>query len=277
MCLGHIWDCMIYSCDKLGNCLQPIEKWTLKNIIRANTISGYILLFIITIIWFSFIGFMCYGCYIGLITSDFIRDTWEPYMDDQELLNELCDNQWYDKLTFEACDDSGCRTRTPYHIARTVYQSDIAYLVFISLCIPSSIILIIMTRTNITSCDNIILYNICHPIWSCFCLSASSLAMVTCAAVVIDFGIRLMMNNVDDYQIYCDDSGNENVNISQNFEELNEFDILIIKISHGIGVGVSSLMLFMAIRINLKVTALDPNEYFDDHKESNDEREKCYC
>ena len=155
-----IWDGLNTMCCKLGTWLQPIEKYILKNIIRANTASGYILMFIVIIIWFSFNAFLCYSCYIGWIFSDSIRDTWAPFMNDQDVLNQLCDNQWDDKFTYGAyCDDSpdieDCATiRTPEDNARIMYDTDIAYLFFIILGTLSSITVFILQRRT-ESADNL--------------------------------------------------------------------------------------------------------------------------
>ena len=234
-------------------------------------------MFIVVIIWFSFNAFLCYSCYIGWTFSDFIRDTWAPYMNDQDVLNQLCDNQWDDKLTYGAyCEESNkiedCATiRTPEDNARIMYDTDIAYLFFIILGTLSSITVFILQRRTRSS-DNLRSLPMLH----CWCLSMSTLAMLVCSAVVIDY-LGYVMNDIDNYDIYCDDSGDINVNISENLQELKGSDVLFIRISHGVGVAIACVILCMAIRINLKVFAGDEREYFDDWKESKDEREECFC
>ena len=241
MCNGTQNEACLNCCKKFENCLQPIEEWITESILRTETWWGYILLLICTIIWCSYNAYICYVSYIGWTASNNIKNAWDPYINEQDLLNDICSGQWNDKFLIEACDEyNDCSKFDPYHRANNVWGIEIALFVCVLLSISPSMWLCYRIRKDNPYSDT------CIP---CFSTWLPVLGRLICCGLILYY-LPKVQNDIYNYIKYCDDTGYDNINIYDNLiEETDKLDFVNIFTIIELVVVIIIFLVFMRMRI----------------------------
>lgn len=183
---------------------------------KSKISRKYICCIIFGIIWFGVTGFMVYGCIYSWTVFDNIRKIWEPYADDDELMNEICDDKWEDK--FITCkkdseNDTTCRPFTPYNRATSMYGLEISLFVFVILSIPISILVLYIFIKNGQPDGGDDFGMIPYG-----AMGLSILARLICSFVYV-VSIPGFINDFNNYEKYCDDTTFDDINIYQELSQ----------------------------------------------------------